>query len=474
MLMPRHTKIVATLGPATDRPGVLELMLAGGMDCARVNCSYGDIEDWRRRVEDLRSTRQHRVRPVPVIFDLQGLKMRLVRDTAEIDLPAGAEVRLVGDDAVVQSGDDKGLTLRVDRDAFADLVADGSEIVIGDGTPRMASLARDGEAIIATVVAPGRLSAGKGVTVTNARSDGASFTGKDEQDLAAAIELRADFIAISYVRCADDIIAMRERLRAAGSRARLIAKIEQREAYDCLDEILKAADGVMVARGDLGVAVGSERVPLIQKDIIRRATQIGKLVITATQMLESMISSPEPTRAEAADIANAVIDGTSAVMLSAETSSGTYPVEAVSKMAAIAAAAEAEEIRGARDEHLAEPRDVAVMHAALYLSHATHAVALVAPTSTGNTPRACAKYRPKKPIIAIADDEIVAAQLNVEWGVLAAAAVDEPAAADQTEAVLMQAKQLADLHTGDLVVVTAGPTVGRPGATSMIALREVP
>ncbi|MBK5231322.1 MAG: pyruvate kinase, partial [Thermoleophilia bacterium] len=347
------------------------------------------------------------------------------------ELPRGAEVRLSGAEVRPAGGDGPsdtphdaaldvaagvGLTLRVDRDGFAGLVSDGSEIVIGDGTPRFAVLAREGDVVIATVIAPGRLGPGKGVTVTNARANGASFTAKDEHDLAAAVELRAEFVAVSYVRCADDITAMRRRLNDAGSRARLIAKIEQREAYECLDEILAAADGVMVARGDLGVAVGSERVPLIQKDIIRRATQIGKLVITATQMLESMIHSSEPTRAEAADIANAVIDGSSAVMLSAETSSGSYPVESVTKMAAIAAAAEAEEIHGARDEHLAEPRDVAVMHAALYLSHATAAVALVAPTSTGNTPRACAKYRPKKPIVAIADDAVVAAQLNAEWG----------------------------------------------------------
>lgn len=474
MQITRQTKIVATLGPATDAPGTLELLLAAGMDCARINCSYGDAEDWRRRVDAVRGTQHHRVRPVPVIFDLQGLKMRLARGTAEADLPAGAEVRLVGGDASANSGQGGDFSLRVDRDAFADLVADGSEIVIGDGTPRLAALARDGEAVVATVVAPGRLGAGKGVTVTNAHTDGASFTVKDRLDLTAAIELRADFIAISYVRCADDVSAMRSRLLEAGSRARLIAKIEQREAYDCLDEILDAADGVMVARGDLGVAVGSERVPLIQKDIIRRATQTGKLVITATQMLESMIGSPEPTRAEAADIANAVIDGTSAVMLSAETSSGSFPVEAVAKMSAIAEAAEAEEIRGAHDAPFTEPRDVAVMHAALYLSQATDAVAIVAPTTTGNTPRACAKYRPRKPIIAIADDEIVAAQLNAEWGVVAAPVGEYPRASDQTEAVLIQAKELAGLESGDLVVVTAGQAAGVPGQTSMIALREVP
>lgn len=471
MVMQRRTKIVATLGPATDAPGVFELLLAAGIDCVRINCSYGDPDEWRKRVEALRATTTYERRPLPVIFDLQGLKMRLAQDTAAIEVKTGSEVRLAGGHPPV-AGD--GLALEVDRAGFADFVTDGSEIVIGDGTPRLAALARDGDTVIATVVAPGVLGPGKGVTVTNAQADGASFTAKDESDLAEAVKLRADFIAVSYVRSAEDVTAMRTRLEALNSRARIIAKIEQQQAYEQLDAILEVADGVMVARGDLGVAVGSERVPLMQKDIIRRATQAGKLVITATQMLESMIHSPQPTRAEAADIANAVIDGTSAMMLSAETSTGEYPVEAVRTMSAIAAAAETEEIRGARDEPFKEPRDVAVMHAALYLSHATDAVAIIAPTSTGKTPRACAKYRPRKPIIALADDEIVAAQLNVEWGVLAAPLCPDSTAPDQVEAILRQAKELAGLHTGDLVVVTAGPKAGRPGATNLIELREVP
>lgn len=467
----RQTKIVATLGPATDSPQTIDRLLDAGMDCARINCSYGDAGDWRRHVETLRATDRQKRKPVPVIFDLQGMKMRLARGTGEMRLEAGGEVRLTAAPAAGASG---GTVLEVDSTGFTDLVTDGSEIVIGDGTPRLRAVGREGDMIVAEVVVPGTLGPGKGVTVTNAQTDGIAFTEKDERDLADAIALYAEFIAVSYVRSAADVEAMTERLRAAGSRARVIAKIERIEAYEGLDEILAAADGVMVARGDLGVAVGCERVPLIQKDIIRRVTQEGKLVITATQMLESMISSPEPTRAEAADIANAVIDGTSAVMLSAETSSGAYPVEAVKRMAAIAAAAEVEEIRGARDEFLAEPRDVAVMHAALYLSHATGAVAIVVPTTSGKTPRACAKYRPKIPIIAIADDATVAAQLNVEWGVQAAAREPQPQAADHTTAILMQAKQLMNLTAGDLVVVTTGPAAGSPGETNLIALREIP
>ncbi|MBI5310601.1 MAG: pyruvate kinase [Actinobacteria bacterium] len=466
----RQTKIVATLGPATDLPGQIEMLLSAGLDCVRINCSYGGAEDWQRRVEDLRATERHRQRPVPVIFDLQGLKMRLAPGTAEMSLVAGTQVRFYGAGSAPPAGE--GHVLQVDRPGFAELVGDGCELVIGDGTPRLAALARDGEAVIASVTSPGTLGPGKGVTVTNVQAEGASFTEKDERDLLDAVRLGAEFVAISYVRSAADIEPVRRRLAEAGSRARVIAKIEQRQAYDNLDEIIAAADGVMVARGDLGVAVGHEQVPLMQKDIIRRATQAGKLVITATQMLESMISSPVPTRAEAADVANAVIDGTSAVMLSAETSTGAYPVEAVTKMGAIAGAAESEEIRGAHDEGR-EAADAAVMHAALYLSHATGARALIVPTTTGSAARAVAKYRPRKPIVAIADDAFVAAQLNAEWGVFAAAYEDQ-GVEDRTKSVLLQAKEIAELESGDQVVVTAGPLAGRPGATNVIALREVP
>lgn len=472
MLPFRHTKIVATLGPATDLPGQIEMLLSAGLDCVRINCSYGGAEDWQRRVEDLRATARHQVHPIPVIFDLQGLKMRLAPETPEMTLAAGTHLRFYGADSELPEGEEH--AVRVDRPGFVDLVGDGCELVIGDGTPRLAALARDGDAVIASVTSPGTLSAGKGVTVTNVQTEGASFTEKDERDLVDAVRLNAEFVAVSYVRSAADVEPVKQRLAEAGSRARVIAKIEQRQAYENLDEIIATADGVMVARGDLGVVVGHEQVPLMQKDIIRRATQAGKLVITATQMLESMINSPVPTRAEAADVANAVIDGTSAVMLSAETSTGAYPVETVTKMGSIAAAAESEEIRGARDEGPEQSADAAVMHAALYLSHATDAQALIVPTTTGNTARAVAKYRPRKPIIAIADDAYVAAQLNAEWGVMAAPYEEQPGAKDRTQSLLMQAKQMADLDGGARVVLTGGPLAGKAGATNVIALRELP
>ena len=337
----RHTKIVATLGPATDPPGKLDELIAAGLDCARLNCSHGTHDDLRRRAREVREAAARARRPIGLLFDLQGPKLRL---------SAGTETRALElDDTVVFCGDGGGGDDRVvvDFPGFASLVTERSEIVIGDGVPRFAvDSIQEGE-VVARVRSAGPLSARKGINVTWARPELPAITEKDVDDLALAAELDADFVALSFVRSASDLNELRTRLEAHGSQARLIAKIEKIEAYEQLDGIIAVSDGVMVARGDYGVEAGVAHVPLMQKDTIYRATQAGKLVITATQMLESMIHSSEPTRAEAADVANAVIDGTSAVMLSAETSVGDFPVEAVRAMAEIAHAAEqAPEIHG--------------------------------------------------------------------------------------------------------------------------------
>jgi pyruvate kinase len=294
------------------------------------------------------------------------------------------------------------------------------------------------------------------------------------QDLAVAAELGVDHVALSFVRSAADIEQLRSLLDSHASGARTIAKIEKIEAYENLDEILAAADGVMVARGDYGVEAGVARVPLMQKDTIYRATQGGKLVITATQMLESMIHAPEPTRAEATDVANAVIDGSSAVMLSAETSVGDYPVEAVRSMSQIAEAAEeVPEIlgraRGVRDTPAA-----AVMHAAVELADELNAAALLVPTSRGGSPRACAKYRSRRPIIALPDSQTVANQLALEWGVYPQTMDVTGTVDDLVDRALMTAKEFASLATGTRVVITAGQRTGTTGATNLIMVREIP
>jgi len=363
----------------------------------------------------------------------------------------------------------------VEFEQFAALVTERSELVIGDGVPRFSvERIEDGD-VFARAVSPGPLAPRKGINVTYARPELPAVTEKDVADLALAAELGADFVALSFVRSAADLELLRGLLRDAGSAARIVAKIEKVEAYENLDEIIAVTDGVMVARGDYGVEAGVARVPLMQKDTIRRATQAGRLVITATQMLESMIQSPEPTRAEATDVANAVIDGTSAVMLSAETSVGAYPVEAVVAMAEIAQAAEeAPSIHGRARAAATSTTGEAVLHAAVELADEVDAEALIIPTSTGGAPRACAKYRCRRPIVALAHQPGVGNQLALEWGVYptpmpAADSVDE-----MVELALAAARDHAGLASGARVVLTAGRRTGTPGATNLVMVREIP
>jgi pyruvate kinase len=468
----RRTKIVATLGPATDAPGVLDELLEAGMDCARLNCSHGDADALRRRAAEVRAAAQRHGRPVGLLFDLQGPKLRLAGDVDERQMAPGDEVTFVEP----PYDDDAGPgCVRVDFAGFGTLVTERSEIVIGDGVPRFSvSELRVGQ-VVARTVSPGRIAPRKGINVTFARPELPALTEKDAADLALAAELQADFVALSFVRGAADMEELRQRLRAHGSTARTIAKVEKVEAYQHLDEILGAADGVMVARGDYGVEAGVARVPLMQKDTIFRATQRGKFVITATQMLESMINTSEPTRAEAADVANAVIDGTSAVMLSAETSVGSYPVRAVQAMAEIACAAEESPVIHGRAQNV-EPETAAgaVMHAAVELAEELDAQALVVPTSTGGAPRACAKYRHRRPIVAPAHDPAVANQLTLEWGVYPTPMPVAETVDEMIDSALVTARDVAGLPTGAIVVLTAGRQTGTPGATNLIMVREIP
>ena len=363
-MLGRRTKIVATLGPATDPPGVLDRLVAAGVNCARLNCSHGTHEDLRRRAASVRATAERAQRPLGLLFDLQGPKLRLSAETETRALRAGEAVVFCGTD-----GSDAHDRVRVDFAHFAALTTERSQIVIGDGVPRLAVERVAAGDVFARVLSPGALSARKGVNVTYARPELPAITEKDAADLALAAELGADFVALSFVRTADDLEQLKAQMHGLSCPARVVAKIEKIEAYERLDEIIGVADGVMVARGDYGVEAGVAHVPLMQKDTIARATQAGKLVITATQMLESMIHAPEPTRAEATDVANAVIDGSSAVMLSAETSVGSYPVEAVQAMAEIAEAAEqAPEIHGRARKVTPDTAAAVVMRAAVELA----------------------------------------------------------------------------------------------------------
>jgi pyruvate kinase len=464
-LLTRRTKIVATLGPATDAPGVLDGLVAAGLDCARLNCSHGTAEDLRRRAGEVRAAASRAGRPLGLLFDLQGPKVRLAATTVQRTLDLG-DVLVFSDREHAGNGD----RAVVDFPGFSRLVTERSEIIIGDGVPRLAVESTKNGDVVARVVSAGRVGPSKGVNVTFARPDLPAITDKDVVDLEVAVEQGADLVAMSFVRSGADIEDLRRRLQDRGSRALIVAKLESVEGYENLDDILAAADGVMVARGDYGVTAGLAQVPLMQKDVIARATRAGKHVITATQMLESMISAPEPTRAEVADVANAVIDGTSAVMLSAESSVGQHPVEAVRAMSGIAAAAEASPDlrRSARDGAGAETPAGAVVHAAVELAEELGAAAIVVPTAAGGAARTCSKYRPCQPIIALAHDPCVAEQLTVEWGVYPVVAKVAESLDELVDVALAVARDFAGLQSGDRIVVTNGRQPGAPGATHAI------
>jgi pyruvate kinase len=411
-------------------------------------------------------------RPIGLLFDLQGPKLRLAGNTAERWVRAGDAITFTGDAS--PTAPDRVI---VDFAGFSRLVTDSSEIVVGDGVPRFAVGGRVDGDVLTEALTAGRLEPHKGINVTYSRPGLRAITSKDASDLETAVAAGADFVALSFVRSAADVDDLRGRLRVAGSRALIVAKIETVEGYENLDEIVASADGVMVARGDFGVTAGLARVPLMQKDTISRATQAGKFVITATQMLESMIHASEPTRAEVADVANAVIDGTSAVMLSAETGVGDHPVEAVKAMALIAEAAEESPVFHGHAQAAANGHgssDAAVMHAAAGLAEQLVATALVVPTTTGGAVRDCVKFRLRTPVLALAYDPLVARQLTLEWGVRPVL-VDADELGDEHELTrtLGIARELGPLEPGDRVVLTAGPTAYSPGATNVIAVRDL-
>src|SRR5436305_5153797 len=458
----RRTKIIATLGPATDTPGILDALVAAGLDCARLNCSHGTEEDLRRRAEEVRAAAPRAGRPIGLMFDLQGPKLRLSAAAVPCRVRAGEVVTFTSTDDDVGKG-----RVPVDFADFPRLVTDRSEIVVGDGVPRLVVESVGPGEVVARSMSAGELVPRKGINVTYARPELPAITDKDLGDLALAVDVGADFVALSFVRSAADMEQLRARLDERGWQGRTIAKIEKIEGYEHLDEIIGVADGVMVARGDFGVEAGVARVPLMQKDTIYRATQAGKLVITATQMLESMIQAPEPTRAEATDVANAVIDGTSAVMLSAETSVGHYPVEAVRAMSQLAEAAEeAPEIHGRARAGVRDTPAASVMHAAVELAEELDAAALLVPTSGGGSPRASAKYRRRQPIIALPHSDKVANQLTLEWGVYPRTMDVSGSVDDVIERSLLTAKEFAGLASGTRVVITAGQRTGTTGATT--------
>jgi pyruvate kinase len=461
---PRRTKIVATLGPATASPELIVALVDAGMDAARLNFSHGTHDQHRelaRRVRDAGSRNGTRL---ALIADLQGPKLRVGELVETIRLAQGEEITVVAEDAA-RDGD-----LPISPAAIGEVLAPGHDVLIEDGRIRLRVLSVAEGRARCEVVAGGVVASHKGVNVPGVPVPIPALTRKDVDDLELALELGVDYVALSFVRSAADVRDLRELIEQAGSPARIIAKIEKAEAVDALDAVLEETDAVMVARGDLGVEIGPASVPLLQKRIILRALERGKPVITATQMLESMIHAAEPTRAEASDVANAILDGTSAVMLSGETAVGEYPIESVMYMDRISRVVEPSiGYRHQFPERGIDPTvGQAMSNATCDLAETLAARAIVVPTSTGRTASRVARLRPHQPIIAITPSRQALSQLALEWGVTP---VYVPECADVEELwarSLDAARESGLVEVGDLVVITAGTAVNTPGTTNLI------
>jgi pyruvate kinase len=460
----RRTKIVATIGPASSSPECISALIAAGMDGARLNMSHGNHDDHRHRASLVRDAEVEAGRPIAVIGDLQGPKLRLGDLPASVALGRGNTVVIAGEDAA-RDGD-----LPISPAVLGSVLQVGYEVLIDDGHVKLRVQAVERGRARCEVVVGGVVSSHKGVNLPGVPLPIPSITRKDLDDLEFALELGVDFVALSFVRSASDVRALRTLIEARGSAAHVIAKIEKAEAIAALDEILAESDAVMVARGDLGVEIGTADVPLLQKRIISRALERGRPVITATQMLESMIHSPEPTRAEASDVANAVLDGTSAVMLSGETAVGEFPVEAVEVMSRIACAVEPS--LGYRHEipHADDDPTIgqAMSNAACDIAEALEAKAIVVPTFSGRTASAVARLRPRRPIIAVTHQGYSLRHMALEWGVtpLEIAATDD--VEDLWTRAVAAARATGVIEAGDRVVITAGTAVNIPGTTNVI------
>ncbi len=463
---PRRTKIVATLGPSTATPDLVTGLVKAGMDGARLNFSHGTREQHAESARLVRAAQEEvGGRPVALIADLQGPKLRI----GELEQP----VRLVDGDEVVVTGDEaRDSELPVRPSVVGQVLQPGHDVLIDDGLVRLrVQSVAEGKARCAVVVG-GLVAAHKGVNVPGVPVPIPSLTRKDAEDLEFALELDVDFVALSFVRSAADVRDLKGLIEQAGSPAHVIAKIEKAEAVDALPAILDETDAVMVARGDLGVEIGAEVVPLLQKRIIKASLDQGKPVITATQMLESMLHQPEPTRAEASDIANAILDGTSAVMLSEETAIGQYPLESVRTMDRIAKVIEPSiEYRHQFPQPGDEPSvNQAMSNAACDLAEALGAKAILVPTFSGRTASVVARLRPRRPVIGLSHHEYALRHMALEWGVTP---VQMPEAADVEElwaSSLESGRHTGLLDAGDLVVLTAGTAVNIPGTTDMIKL----
>jgi len=468
-----RTKIVCTLGPASNDEATIRAFMQSGMAVARVNFSHGTYEDHARRIRLVRQVAGEMGRPVAIMADLQGPKLRVGLLPPEgITLAEGDTVTL----ALEESTADPAIIPLPHSEVLRD-VRPGDRILLDDGLLELKIVDGDGQQARAKVVAGGVLQSRKGLSLPHSHLQLPSVTEKDQADAAFALEQKVDYFALSFVRCDDDVRHLRHWLEEGGADTPIIAKIEKPEAVDCVEEILAVSDGLMVARGDLGVEAPPEEVPIAQKRIIRACNRANKPVITATQMLDSMIRNPRPTRAEASDVANAILDGSDAIMLSGETAVGRYPVESVQTMARIAGVTErsmpyADWLRRAQQARSFDVTD-AIGQVACEVAAQLEAKAIITSTVSGDTARQVASHRPVTPIIAPTPSPATYRQLALVWGV-------EPLLVDQfihtddmIVTVVEAARRRGLVHDGDLVIITAGVPLGGAGLTNTLKAHRV-
>lgn len=471
----RKTKIVCTVGPATDNDDIMREIMLAGMDVARFNFSHGDFEIHKRRFEQVTRLRDELGLPIATMLDTKGPEIRLGK------FADGKPVRLNDGDTFTLTTEECICTSEKAYITFKNLPADisiGTAILINDGAVELRADKITDTDIVCTVVHGGIVSDNKGINVPGVELSMPYLSERDMNDLEFGAKLGFDFIAASFVRSCADINYLKKFTKSLGwTTPRIIAKIENMDGVNNIDEIIDASDGIMVARGDMGVEIPFEQIPAIQKDIIQKGYMSGKQVITATQMLESMITNLRPTRAEITDVANAIYDGTSAIMLSGETAAGKHPVEAVKTMALIAETTEKDinYISRLSKRPLQNGKDHtnAIAHAAVTTAHDLGAKAVVTVTKSGSTAKNISKYRPSCMIIGCTPDETVLRQMSMSWGVVPVK-MDEKNSTDELfSAAIEAAKEKKLLESGDIVVITAGIPLGIAGNTNMLKVETI-
>jgi pyruvate kinase len=470
----RRTKIVATIGPATSSPEMLKAIIEAGATTLRLNFSHGTHADHQRSIRLIRQTAFELNQPVAILQDLQGPKIRLGKfDNGSIVVAKGDRFTLTNR-PVVGTQEISCVTY----DYLAEEVPVGAKILLDDGRVEMVveEINRDKGDLHCRITVPGKLSNNKGVNFPGVYLSIKAMTDKDREDLMFGLDQGVDWVALSFVRNPQDMIEIKELISSTGKQVPVIAKIEKHEAIEQMEAVLALCDGVMVARGDLGVELPAEDVPVLQKRLIATANRLGIPIITATQMLDSMVSNPRPTRAEVSDVANAILDGTDAVMLSNETAVGSFPVEAVATMARIAERMEQEEsqhlnLRSSRDARRSIPN--AISQAVGQIAEQLGAAAIMTLTQTGATARNVSKFRPHTPILAVTPHVNVARQLQMVWGVKPLLVLGLPSTGQTFQAAINVAQELKLLSEGDLVVMTAGTLQGISGSTDLIKVEVV-